>query len=187
MKNKSKNHAVDSNKCEDSIRLRGWDIRCVDKGLDEAQVRSIITELISQRNELAKKMGNISALHEQAKKTVIEADEFANELKTEALKNINSEQTKFRTEIEESTQQLRAEGEKIPVELSGVVDRISRELTSIKEEFSKQVGTVWADCEGRLNALVTTENDKKNAKDQGEDPSLKYRPRKYDNLHNKPM
>lgn len=180
MRDKSKNHPVDSNKCEDFIRLRGWDIRCVDKGLDEAQVRSIITELLSQRNELANKMEHVSSLHEQAKKTVIEADEFANELKAEAVKNAEAEKTTVMARIGESTQQIRSEYEKVPIALKEIVDAISRELTSIKAEFSKEVGTVWTDCEGRLNALTTNQNNT-NTEAQDTDSSIRYRPRKYGN------
>ncbi len=181
MKNKSKNNPVDSNICENFIRLRGWDIRCVDKGFDEAQVRSIIAELISQRNELAKKMENISSLNEQAKKTVIEADEFASELKVEAVKNAEAEKATVMARIEESTRRLQAEYDIVPVAFKGVLDGISHEVTSIKETFNNHLVNIWTGCEERLNKIMLNQNEENNTEAQEEEVSLKYRPRKSSN------
>ena len=66
-KNKSRNHPVCDNKDEGFTKLCDRDIRRVNDGLDETQVRSIITELTSQRDELAKKTEHISSLNKLAR------------------------------------------------------------------------------------------------------------------------
>ena len=61
-RNNGNNHSHDIGKDENFVELCGWDIKRVNNGLDETQVGSIITELINQRDELAKKTEHLSSL-----------------------------------------------------------------------------------------------------------------------------
>ena len=154
-RNNGKNHSGDDGKGEHFIELCGWDIRRVNNGLDETQVGSIITELISQRDALNHKTEHLSSLTKLAENTVTEADKFAEQLKAEAVEQAEAEKAAVIAVIEKEAQQLQGENERIRVELRGAVDEMCRELMSLPESFNKQLMSVWAECENRLNELIS--------------------------------
>lgn len=158
-RNNGNNHSNKADQDEHFVDLCGWDIKRVNNGLDEAQVGSIITELVSQRDALAEKTEHLSSLTKLAEKTVAEADEFAKQVKTEAIESAEAEKTAMLAHIEEQTQQLLGENERVRVELRKAVDNISRELMALPESFNKELMNSWAECENRLNDLVIAHRD----------------------------
>jgi len=158
-RNNGSNHSSDNGKDGPFVELCGWDIKRVNNGLDEAQVGSIITELISQRDELAKKTEHLTSLTKLAEKTVAEADEFARQLKAEAVESAEAEKTAVMANIEEETQQLRDENERVRIELRESVDHISRQLMALPETFNKELMNVWTECENRLNEFIKDRKD----------------------------
>ena len=65
------------------VELGGYEFRRVSNGLDEAQVKSSINKLISQRDKFRQHAEHLSSLSKLAEKTVAEADKLAEEIKTE--------------------------------------------------------------------------------------------------------
>ena len=158
-RNNGNNHSNNDGKDEHFIDLCGWDIKRVNNGLDEAQVGSIITELVSQRDALAEKTEHLSSLTKLAEKTVAEADEVANQLKAEAIESAEAEKITILASIEKEAQQLQGENERVRTELREAVDKISRELMALPETFNKELMNLWTECENRLNELIIDHKD----------------------------
>ena len=73
-KNKTDNlHSTGKRNNGHSTEICGWEIMRVNNGLDEAQVGSIISELVSQRDSLIQQTEHLSSLTKLAEKTVTEA------------------------------------------------------------------------------------------------------------------
>ena len=73
------------------IDLGGWEFKRVKNGLDEAQVASIINELIGQREALIQRTEHLNSLNKLAERTVTEADRLAEEMATEAIDQAKAE------------------------------------------------------------------------------------------------
>ena len=89
---------------DDFVELGGAELRRVKNGLDEAQVASFISELISQRDKYRQQEEHLSSLTRLAEKTVTEADKLAQEIKTEAKDQAKAEASAIITEAEEQAQ-----------------------------------------------------------------------------------
>ena len=66
------------------IELWGRELDIVKNGLSEAQVVSLVNELISERDTLIKRQEHLSSLVQLAERTVVEADNIAKQVKEEA-------------------------------------------------------------------------------------------------------
>ncbi len=90
----------------DVIELGGYEFKRVKNGLDEAQVTSYITELISERNKLLQCQDHLSSLTTLAERTVAEADRLAEQIKTETVDQAKNEAATIITQAEEQAQEM---------------------------------------------------------------------------------
>ncbi len=88
------------------VALGGRKFRRVRNGLDEAQVTSFVTELIGERDKLARSQAHIESLSRLAEKTVAEADRLAEQLKKEATEQARAESAAIIDEAREQARQM---------------------------------------------------------------------------------
>jgi len=74
-------------------------------GLDEKEVRAYVDELIRERDALSRKQEHLSALAELAEKTVIEANNLANQMKQRAADQVKADAEKSRIKAEQELEQ----------------------------------------------------------------------------------
>jgi cell division septum initiation protein DivIVA len=93
----------------DTLHLGGRVIKKVELGLDEKEVQAYIDELITQRDTLLKRQEHLSALAELAEKTVIEANNLAQQMKQKATEQAKAEADKIRVKAEQDVEQMTKE------------------------------------------------------------------------------
>jgi cell division septum initiation protein DivIVA len=101
-------------------------------GLDEKQVKAYIEELIGERDALQKRQEHLSALAELAEKTVIEANNLAQQMKQKATEQAKAEADKVRVKAEHEVEQYIKEKK---AEAKTLADK---EAESIRTEALKQ-------------------------------------------------
>jgi len=160
-----KNGASDNGANGDFVGLGGWELRRVKDGLDEAQVTSLINELIDQRDALSQRTEHLSSLTRLAEKTVTEADKLAEEMKREALDQAKAEATEITARAEEQARQLENESRRIQLELRNSAQGLYHHLLSELENLKQKVTALQRESEQKLSPLaektstVTTETD----------------------------
>jgi cell division septum initiation protein DivIVA len=90
----------------DALHLGGRVFKKVELGLDEKEVQAYIDELITQRDTLLKRQEHLSALAELAEKTVIEANNLAQQMKQKATEQAKAEADKIRVKAEQDAEQI---------------------------------------------------------------------------------
>ena len=132
-----KNGAGDNGASGGFIDLGGWELRRVKDGLDEAQVTSLVNELIGQRDTLSQRTEHLSSLTKLAEKTVTEADNLAEAMKQEALDQAKAEAALVITRAEEQAQQVENENNRIQLELrnsaQGLYHHLLAELENLRQ------------------------------------------------------
>ena len=88
------------------IELWGRELDIVKNGLSEAQVVSLVNELISERDTLIKRQEHLSSLVQLAERTVAEADNIAKQVKEEALEQSKAEADAITAQAEEQARQM---------------------------------------------------------------------------------
>jgi hypothetical protein len=112
MQKKDGNNSNDDNlrngspKGDDILQVGDRIFRKVELGLDEKEVRSYVEELVSERDALVKRQEHLSALAELAEKTVIEANNLAQQTKQKAADQAKAEAEVIRTKAEQETEQF---------------------------------------------------------------------------------
>jgi F0F1-type ATP synthase membrane subunit b/b' len=129
------------------IELGGCEFRRVKHGLDEAQVVSFINELIGQRDTLVQREEHLSSLTKLAEKLVTEADNLAEEIKTEAIDQGKAEADAFIAKADEQAQQM-----------------IEEKRTEIINIANEQAAAIKADAEREAELLL--ENRRKSIQDE---------------------
>ncbi len=90
----------------DAIELWGHSFQRASNGLDEEQVVSFVSDIISQRDALIQRQEHIVLLNQLAERTVAAADDMANQVKEEALGQARAEADDIISKVEEQAQQL---------------------------------------------------------------------------------
>ena len=115
-----------------TIELGGCEFRRVKHGLDEAQVVSFINELISQRDTLVQREEHLSSLTKLAEKLVTEADNLAEEIKTEAIDQGKAGAAAIVATAEEKAQQM------IEEKRTEIVTIANEQAVAIKAEAERE-------------------------------------------------
>jgi len=115
-----------------TFELGGCEFRRVKNGLDEAQVTSFINELISQRDTLVQREEHLSSLTKLAEKMVTEADNLAEEVKTEAIDQGKAEAAAIIAKAEEQAQQV------IEEKRAEIVTIANEQAAAIKAEAERE-------------------------------------------------
>jgi hypothetical protein len=136
---------------DDFIELGGWEIRKVKDGLDEAQVTSLINELIAQRDELNQRTEHLSSLSKLAERTVTEADKLAREVKAQAIEQARNETANLIAEAEVKAQEIENGTKQIQRELKDSIQGLLGQLLSGLDSLKQQVETLQTESEQKLS------------------------------------
>jgi hypothetical protein len=91
---------------DDTVVLGGHEFKRVKNGLDEAEVASLINELIKERDKLAHSQDHITSLNRLAERAVVEADKLATQIKTEATEQAKAEGAAIMDKAKEQARQM---------------------------------------------------------------------------------
>jgi F0F1-type ATP synthase membrane subunit b/b' len=120
------------NNNKDAINLWGHDFNRTKSGLDEEQVVSFVSELISERDSLIKRQEHLSSLVQLAERTVAEADNIAKQVKDEALNQAKVESDKIVAQAEEQAHQVIEERKTEAIEIA------KKDAKAIKTDAEKE-------------------------------------------------
>jgi F-type H+-transporting ATPase subunit b len=98
-----------SGNSKDVIELWGQSFHTVSNGLDENEVVVFVSDLMKERDTLAKQADHVSSLTKLAEKTIVEADQLAEEIKGESLSQAKEEADTIIAKAEEQARQLAGE------------------------------------------------------------------------------
>ena len=126
------------------VEFGGTEFRRVKNGLDEEQVVSFISELISQQDTAGQAQEHLLSLTKLAEKTVTEADKLAEEIKAEAKERAKDEANAIIARAEEQAQQIieekRAEIINIATEKAAAIEaEAEREAELLLENQEKKI------------------------------------------------
>ena len=118
------------------VNLQGYTFARVKLGLDEEQVKSVLTQLVDERDKLNRRQEHLSSLFELAEKTVAEADDLAKRIEGETLKKAEAESQAILNRAEEQVQQ-QMEGKRAELLAS-----VQEEVNARRANAEKQLGTI---------------------------------------------
>jgi hypothetical protein len=116
---------------DDVIVVGGREFRRVKNGLDEAQVTSVIEELVRERDQLAEGRDHIASLNRLAEISVVEADKLAAQIKGEASEQAKAESAAV---IDRAREQARQVSEKKMAEAVKAANEQANEIKAKAEE-----------------------------------------------------
>lgn len=90
-------------------QLWGREFEIVKEGLDEAQVKAFVAELVGEREALAKRQEHLASLTKLAENTVAEADRLSTEINKEAAAKATAILAKAEQDAQKLAEQKRAE------------------------------------------------------------------------------
>lgn len=121
---------------DDVVVLAGHEFKRVKNGLDEAQVASVINELISERDQLAQSQDHVASLNRLAERTIVEADKLAKQIKTEAAEQATAESAAI---VDKAKEQARQTVEKKVAEAARLADEEAKAIKAKAEEEAAQL------------------------------------------------
>ncbi len=140
----------------DTIELWGHSFQRTSNGLDEEQVVSFVSEIISQRDKLIKRQEHIDLLNQLAERTVAAADDMANQVKEEALGQAKAEADDIISKVEEQAQQLIDEKRAVVIaviekceEFLAKPEGLRQQITASQPAGQTGPATIGADSEVR--------------------------------------
>ncbi|HEX73894.1 MAG TPA: hypothetical protein G4N93_01935 [Dehalococcoidia bacterium] len=116
-----------------NIELGGCEFKRVKNGLDEAQVTSFINEIVNQRDTLVQRDEHLLSLTKLAEKVVSEADNLAEEIKTEAIEQGKAEAATIIVKAEEQSQRM------IEEKRTEIVTIANEQAAAIKANAEREV------------------------------------------------
>ena len=136
-----------NNKRNGVIQLWGHEFKKAGDGLDKAGVVSFVDELMKKHEALLKRAEHLSSLTKLAEKTIVEADDVAQQVKSEAEEQAKSEAKTILSEAEEQAKSeakaILSEAEEqaqkiIEEKRAEALARVNREVEAIKAKAQQQ-------------------------------------------------
>jgi V/A-type H+-transporting ATPase subunit G/H len=118
------------------VNLQGYTFARVKLGLDEEQVKSVLSQLLDEREKLHRRQEHLSSLFELAEKTVAEADNLAKRIEEETLNKAEAESQAILNRAEEQVQQ-QMEGKR-----AELLTSVQKEVDSKRASAEKQLETI---------------------------------------------
>ena len=115
-----------------AAQLWGHEFNRAENGLDEEQVVSFVNELMNEREELLKSVEHLSSLTRLAEKTVVEADNVAQQTQKEAAEQAKAEANAIVAKAEEEAQQV------VEEKRAEAIAMADREAEAIKANAQQQ-------------------------------------------------
>jgi len=141
---------------DDVVVLGGHELKRVKNGLDEAQVTSVINELIEERDKLAQSQDHIVSLNRLAERTIVEADKLAMQIKTEAAEQAKAESAAI---VDKAKEQARQVAEK---KIAEAMELANEKADAIKakaeEEAERLIENQKNRIQGELRNLVNQQS-----------------------------
>ena len=128
-----------SNKKNSVVELWGREFKKVDGGLDKGEVASFVNELMKKHEALLDRAEHLSSLTKLAEKTIVEADNVAKQVQTEAEEQARAEAKAILSEAEEQAQQI------IEEKKAEALARANREAEAIRAKAQQQAATILED------------------------------------------
>ena len=129
---------------EGMVELWGREFNLAKNGLDEAQIVSFVNELISERDQLIRRAEHLSTLTKLAEKTVVEADNLAEEIKEETAEQTRAETTAIIAKAEEQARQI------IEEKRTEIITIATKEAEAIKASAEREAGLLMEDERKRI-------------------------------------
>ena len=124
------------------VTLGGREFNRVKNGLDEAQMKSFIDELVKERDELAQSQHHTASLKKLAETTIVEADRLAKQIKAEASEQAKAESAAVIDKAREQGQQMaerkQAEILKIANEKADAIQSQAEKKTALLLESERE-------------------------------------------------
>jgi hypothetical protein len=141
---------------DDVIVLGGHEFKRVKNGLDEAQVTSLISELINERDRLAQSQDHVASLNRLAERAVVEADKLATQIKTEAAEQAKAESAAIVDKAKEQARQI------AEMKIAEAVKRANEEVNAIKSKAEKEAALLLENeknkIRGQLRNLINQQS-----------------------------
>ena len=109
------------------LEVGGHVFKRVKSGLDESQVVTVVQSLLDEREELSKRQGHFTSLMKLAEKMISDADNLAEQIKTEAQAKAESEAQALAARTEEEARQ------KADAMIAEAMDKANKEAETIKQ------------------------------------------------------
>jgi len=121
-----------NNKKNGVVELWGHEFKKAGEGLDKSEVVSFVGELMEKHEALLKRAEHLSSLTKLAEKTIVEADNVAKQVQSEAEEQAKAEAKAILSEAEEQAQKL------IEEKRAEALARVNREVEAIKDKAQQQ-------------------------------------------------
>ena len=150
---------------DDVVVLDGHEFKRAKNGLDEAQVTSVINELINERDKLAQSQDHLTSLNRLAERTIVEADKLAMQIKTEAAEQAKAESAatvdKAKEQAREMMEEKVAEAVKLAEEEAGAIKaKAEEEAGAIKAKAEEEARAIKAKTEEEAALLLENQKNK---------------------------
>jgi hypothetical protein len=141
---------------DDVVVLDGHEFKRVKNGLDEAQVASVISELINERDKLAQSQDHVASLNRLAERAIVEADKLAMQIKKEAAEQAKAESAAI---VDKAKEQARQMVEKKVAEAARLANEEANAIKAkAKEEAALLLENQKDKIRGELRNLVNQQS-----------------------------
>jgi len=131
---------------DDAVMLAGHEFKRVKNGLDEAQVASLINELIKERDKLAQSQDHVASLNRLAERGIVEADKLATQIKTEAAEQAKAESAAI---VDKAKEQARQIAER---KMAEAVELASEKANAIKSKAEEEAAILLENEKNRIRS-----------------------------------
>jgi cell division septum initiation protein DivIVA len=121
-----------NNKKNGVVELWGHEFKKAADGLDKSEVMSFVGELMKKHEALLKRAEHLSSLTKLAEKTIVEADNVAKQVQSEAEEQAKAEVKAILSDAEEQAQKL------VEEKRADALARVNREVEAIKAKAQQQ-------------------------------------------------
>jgi vacuolar-type H+-ATPase subunit H len=121
-----------NNKKNGVVELWGHEFKKTADGLDKSEVMSFVGELMKKHEALLKRAEHLSSLTKLAEKTIVEADNVAKQVQSEAEEQAKAEVKAILSDAEEQAQKL------VEEKRADALARVNREVEAIKAKAQQQ-------------------------------------------------
>jgi len=141
---------------DDVVVLGGHEFKRVKNGLDEAQVTSVINELINERDKLAESQDHVASLNRLAERAIVEADKLAMQIRTEAAEQAKAESAAIVDKAKEQARQMAEKKVAEAVKLAG--EEASVIKTGAEKEAALLLENEKNKIRGQLRNLINQQS-----------------------------
>jgi hypothetical protein len=129
---------------DDVVVLGGHEFKRVKNGLDEAQVTSVISDLVNERDKLTQSQDHVASLNRLAERAIVEADKLATQIKTEAAEQAKAESAAILDKAKEQARQM------VEKKMTEAVKLANEEANSIKAKAEEEAALLLENQKNKI-------------------------------------